>query len=352
MLKDRVTIYVPTYNRQAFLKRVLDYYVDSGFQVLASDDTKTPFAEAADYPNLTYCQSGLPFSQSLAEPGLEHVSTPYMVMCADDILIPPAAIAECVEFLDAHPDYAAAQGYQSSMYYVDDGYDLRMGAATATDFSAEKPSDRLLKFFSVPHRLYWGVWRTDAWKQVYSSVPLSVLNEPRTVNCESMIYFATALVGKLRRLPIFFSLHEDVPSLEAKKRRGGFTHWEYATSPEHKESFDAFVEQAATLLQKFEDLDREEAVTYARRAFEINGLPQRNEVGRKTLAYRIRRELRSVWRKTFGKRAFQDGKNREKEAAKALNDQRIAAMRPQCRAEMEKVAEFLYNYPRCRQNGG
>jgi glycosyltransferase domain-containing protein len=348
MLKDRVTIYVPTYNRQAFLKRVLDFYVDSGFQVLVSDDTKTPFAEADDYPNLTYCQSGLPFSQSLAEPGLEHISTPYMVMCADDILISQAAIAECVEFLDAHPDYAAAQGYQSSMYFSDDGYDLRMEEAVSPDFSAERPSDRLLKFFSSPHRLYWSVWRSDAWKGVYSNVPLSVLNEPRGINCESMIYFATAMVGKLRRLPIFFSLHEDVPSIEAKKRRGGFTHWEYATSPQHKESFDIFVEEAATLLQKFEDLDREEAVTYARRAFEINGLPQRNEVGRKTLAYRIRRELRSVWRKTFGKRSYQDRKKAEKEAFKTMNDGLMAAMRPQCRAEMERMAEFVYNYPRCK----
>jgi len=350
MLKDRVTIYVPTYNRHAFLKRVLDFYADSGFRVLVSDDTKTPFPEAADYPNLVYCQSGLPFTQSLAEPGLERISTPYMVMCADDILISPAAIAECVEYLDAHPDYAAAQGYQSSMYYADNGYDLRMDEAAATDFSAEKPSDRLLKFFSSPHRLYWGVWRSDAWKKVYSSVPLSVLNEPRGINCEVMIYFATAMVGKLRRLPIFFSLHEDVPSLEAKKRRGGFTHWEFATSPEHEASFAAFVEQAVTLLQTFEDLDREEAVTYARRAFEINGLPLRNEVGRKTLAYRIRFELRSAWRKTFGKGSFQARMRQEKETAKILNDQRIAAMRPQCRAEMEKMAQFIYNYPRCKQN--
>ena len=350
MLDDQVMIYVPTYNRHAFLKRVLDYYADSNIRVLASDDSREPFAQAADYPNLIYCQTGLPFAQSMVDPGTEHLSTPYVVMCADDILIPPAAIAECVEFLEANPDYAAAQGYQGSMYYSGDGYVFRMESASAPDYSGDKPSERLLKFFASPHRLYWGVWRSDAWKEVYANIPLAILNEPRAINCESMIYFSTVMVGKLKRLPIFFSLHEDVPSVEAKQRRGGFTHWEFATSPEHKENFDAFVEQAATLLQEYEALDREEALTYARKAFEINGLPQVREVGKKTLAYRIRRELRSAWRKTFGKQAFQAKKRQETEAAQALNNQRLAAMRPQCRAEMEKAAEFIFNYPRCKQN--
>ena len=272
-------------------------------------------------------------------------------MCADDILIPPAAIAECVEFLEANPDYAAAQGYQGSMYYSGDGYVFRMESASAPDYSGDKPSERLLKFFASPHRLYWGVWRSDAWKEVYANIPLAILNEPRAINCESMIYFSHRPWSASSSVcPSSSPCTRTSPRWRPNSVGGGFTHWEFATSPEHRENFNAFVEQAATLLQEYEDLDREEALTYARKAFEINGLPQVREVGKKTVAYRIRRELRSAWRKTFGKQAFQAKKRQEAEASEALNNQRLAAMRPQCRAEMEKAAEFIFNYPRCKQN--
>lgn len=350
MLKDKVIIYVPTYNRHAFLKRVLDYYADSGITVLVSDDSKEPFPEASAYPNLKYVRTGLPFAESMMRPGMEHLSAPYVAMCADDIIVPVNSIKECVEFLEANPDYSVAQGYQSSMYYTDNGYTFKLEASTAPDFSSDNPSDRILKFFASQFRLYWGVWRSDAWKDVYRNTPVEILNEPRAINCEVMIYFLTAVVGKLKRLPIFHSLNEDVPSVEYKKRRGGFTHWEFATLDEHKREFEEFVEQAADLLQKYEDLDREEALAYTRKAFEINGLHKMGDVGKKSLTYRIKFELKSAWRKTFGKKEFQAQKQKQIAEAEALNTQRLAAMRPQCREEMEKAAEFVFNYPRCKQN--
>ena len=54
MLDDQVMIYVPTYNRHAFLKRVLDYYGDSNIRVLASDDSREPFAEAGRLPEPSF----------------------------------------------------------------------------------------------------------------------------------------------------------------------------------------------------------------------------------------------------------------------------------------------------------
>ncbi|BCS87502.1 TIGR00180 family glycosyltransferase [Pseudodesulfovibrio sediminis] len=353
MYEDKVTIYVPTFNRHAFLKRVLDYYADSGFQVLVTDDSEEPFPEIEAYPNLVYCQTGLPFAQSMVEPGVTHLKTPYMVMCADDTLIPVAAIKESVAFLEENPEYCVVQGYQSSMYYSGDSYYFKIESSTAPDYGSQSPSNRLLKFFSSQHRLYWGVWRTDAWKEVYTSIPLEILNEPRTLNLESMIYFMTPMVGKLKRLPIFFALHEDVPSVAVarkRRRKDGFTHWDFATKEMYRETFELFVKQAAKLLLKYEALSVEEAETYARMAFMINGLHYRQQKGRKTLVYRVKRELRSLWNKTLGRRAVMEKKQQQREARESLNKQRLEAMRPQCRAEMEKAAEFLFKYPRCKAN--
>lgn len=346
-LKDIITIYVPSLCRHEFLRRVLDYYSESGITVLISDDTNTPLPGVDQYPNVIYCQNDLPYAQSVAEPGLEHINTKYVLTPADDIIIPLSAIQKCVDFLEAHPDYAAAQGYQASMYYTGNGYRLKIGPQSDQDVAGELPSDRLLKYIGGPHRFYFGVWRSDAWKKLYTEIPLEVLNEPRGINCEIVIYFLMAMIGKLKRLPIFFALHEDVPCIH-KKLRKNFSHWEFATLPEHAQALSKFIEHGASILQKFEPMDHDEALFYARRVFEIYGLGDRGEIGKKTICYRIKRELRSAWNKTLGKKAFQQKKKRQAEEREALNNKRLAAMTAECREEMEKAAEFVFNYPRCK----
>lgn len=286
--------------------------------------------------------------QSVIKPMSERVSSPYMLLSADDVLTPVSAIEKCVLFLEDNPDYAVAQGYQSSMYYSGEGYYFKMGSNISPAISSDSPSDRLLKLLACPP-MFWGVWRSDACKEAFANIPLDILNDPRCVVCEVMVYISTALVGKHKRLPIFFGLHEDVPSVDVERRRG-FTHWEFITRPEHREQFEYFIKQGSDMLMRYEPLTREESENYVLKALQLFALPQMNSVGKKTLMYRVKRELCSFWNKTGGRRAFRERKKKQLALFQAVNHARLEAMETECRAEMDRVAEFVFKYPRCHEN--
>lgn len=348
MLKDKITIFVFSYNRHDYVRRVLDYYKNDDIQIIVTDDSKETLPDVDKYPNLKYVQSGLPYQQSVRDPLNEHVKTPYTMLCADDILIPVSAIEKCIEFLEENPDYITAQGYQASMYHSDNGYYFKMGSQLPIDAGSDSAADRMLKLMTTPPQ-YWGVFRSDAVKEIFNNLSLEILNEPRGTVCEVMIYMSTGCVGKHKRLPMFYALHEDVPSVGVERRRG-FSHWEMINHEKHRKDYENFVKEGAKMLMKYEDISYDEAALYAQRSLELYAVAQRDEVGHKTIAYRIKRELRSVWRKTGGKEAYQAEKNARAEAFEAQNNARLDAMDPESRARLDKVAEFVYKYPRCREN--
>ncbi len=117
---DSYTLLIPTYNRPDLLARLLRYLGHSAFphpiQVLDSSGEVALARNAA-----TCAASGLrirhrTFPGDIAVDrkwleGIREVETPYVSYCADDDFVLAEALANCLRFLEAHPDHIACHGH-------------------------------------------------------------------------------------------------------------------------------------------------------------------------------------------------------------------------------------------------
>ncbi|PIQ84372.1 MAG: hypothetical protein COV75_02340, partial [Candidatus Omnitrophica bacterium CG11_big_fil_rev_8_21_14_0_20_63_9] len=118
-----LTILVPTYNRSQLLARLLRYYEACGapypMRILDSSDEPATLpalsAPAGRVTQVRYDAHTLPTTKLFD--GLSQVTTPYVVVWADDDLMVPSSIAACAAFLDGHPEASVAHGY-SELFQV------------------------------------------------------------------------------------------------------------------------------------------------------------------------------------------------------------------------------------------
>jgi glycosyltransferase domain-containing protein len=176
-----ITIIIPTYQRTAFLKRLLQYYTDVRLMIplLIADSSQEPAASANQaiiqdmrtHLNLhyqTYDPSMRPETKIAA--AVETVTTKYTVLCADDDFLIPNGINQCVTFLESHTDYSIASGL------------------TAFALGATTPDDRL---FTAINNLYEG-WHTRTFPQPSIEFP-----DPTTRLLHHMQQYA----------PTFYAVH-------------------------------------------------------------------------------------------------------------------------------------------------
>ena len=102
-----LTLLIPTHERPAYLKRILDYYRELPLQILVGDSS----AAAYDEPlpgNVTYIH--YPDAEFYEKMNLfvRRAATPYAVLCADDDFIAPGGMQAALAFLKDNPDYASA----------------------------------------------------------------------------------------------------------------------------------------------------------------------------------------------------------------------------------------------------
>ena len=107
---DKITLVIATKNRHQYLERIVDYYSNSGINIIVADATKEKYSKKLPsnisyfhYPEIHYCIK--------LDDVFKKVNTPYSLLCADDDFIIPEAIETCVDFLEKNSDYASAQGY-------------------------------------------------------------------------------------------------------------------------------------------------------------------------------------------------------------------------------------------------
>ena len=116
-----LTLVIPTRNRAHFLSRVLHYYSQNQlkYSIIIADasdpedynKTEQVIKRLDSSLNVIH----LPFPAQapafvcLAN-GLKQVRTPYSVFVADDDFYVPAALDQCVRFLETHPDYRVVHG--------------------------------------------------------------------------------------------------------------------------------------------------------------------------------------------------------------------------------------------------
>jgi glycosyltransferase domain-containing protein len=174
------TIVIPTYNRPAYLRRILGYYNRTGIplSVIVADsspdkikDLNREICEACLNLDIQYRGS---YNSNLnplhkVMDAVQRVSTPFVVLCADDDFIIPLGMLGAMEFLSVHPEYKMAQGKGMIFYSLDVIGEVQFGipgmGIIIDDASAEK---RLIRHDEHYSPTFYAVHETDFLQQIFS----------------------------------------------------------------------------------------------------------------------------------------------------------------------------------------
>jgi glycosyltransferase domain-containing protein len=195
------SLVVPTYNRPEFIRRLLGYYstVD-GLPILIGDGSTPEFRERNRAVIETFRGRGMQITHYVPtlppemRPGLEApygyaerivacarmATTPYVQTLADDDFCAPEFLDEAASFLDRHPDYSVATGYNCA-FTLDrqephgrvTNWDLPpMQSASRREDTA---SSRIAKLEFGPRvSLDWAMQRRENWEPIGAAMMAAV----------------------------------------------------------------------------------------------------------------------------------------------------------------------------------
>ena len=242
---NMLTLVCPTYKREFYLKRSVEFWSCQPFEVIYMDGS--PEASTIDFTclhNLRYFHDPRFIHDRLnAAAGL--IATPYACMIGDDEYFISSALHECIDFLQIHPQHAACMGRalgfdRKGDQLVFTSVYTRLHDRKLTD---DSPMQRLENHWAnyVPSHCY-AVTRTSAWKL---AMDLSS-NYRLDVYSIAEIQWETVLVsaGKSEVLPILYWLRSDEapptrntgdPSLDPSKTFAGW--WRNPATSSQKQDF-------------------------------------------------------------------------------------------------------------------
>ena len=129
MFKRKVTILVPSYNRQVDLSRLVQYFVQLKFPYLicicdssdagVSQENRRMCEQFSDVLEIEYW--AYPPETDVFDKcvdALERVQTEYVVFCADDDFLLLDSLNNSQLFLEQNPDFVGCQGQCLALYFV------------------------------------------------------------------------------------------------------------------------------------------------------------------------------------------------------------------------------------------
>ena len=209
MMNELVTLIIILHNRHDNLDRLLEYYKKFSGSIIVADSS----VEVHHFKNPSFSHNylytpGLTFTEKI-EKALGKVTTPYVVMCADDDFIVSESIFKCVDFLENNKNYAVAQGicisYRITRFPIIKIEFGKMYSDHCIDIASDDPFLRLQELFSSYRSVMYALHRTDTLKLAFKNAGAVIknlyLNE-----------YLTALIplisGKSKELPILYQVRE------------------------------------------------------------------------------------------------------------------------------------------------
>ncbi|SDO34590.1 glycosyltransferase domain-containing protein [Pseudomonas arsenicoxydans] len=289
-LNELLTVVLISHNRPAFLRRAVKYYGDLPCKVLVLDSATEPFkgelpdVEYRHVPQFAY--SG--FQAKIAY-GVEQVTTPYMVLAADDDFIVHDALAESVDFLQANRDYGMCHGYclmyltfaNSVSYY-------RRDKKVCEDYCSERPQDRVVEYMHQYLPPFYAVTRTSLMKSWYSLLPPGTSFQWQEIG---HVYYMLAC-AKARILPTPYVVREI--NYGNSEHNTEVYHSLTYTDAKSVAERDAFAEFLASLPTGIKELDPVQAKAFVMESFDamIDSL----QTGRALTAELV---FQSIWNNTL-----------------------------------------------------
>jgi glycosyltransferase domain-containing protein len=206
---NRLTIVIPTYERQDLVVRAVNFWANKGPKLLVLDGSAKaiPRETLSKYKsNLQYFHSPVGLYRRLAN-ATELIKTDFVVLACDDEFFIPSALAACIEKLDLNPDLIACCGRSLGFSFSDGEVYGRSQYPLLADYelTLKNPEERLIHHMSnyVPSLIY-AVTRKNYWIKALQSItshefPVFAIYE---LQLEMMMSFA----GKSIVLPLLMWL--------------------------------------------------------------------------------------------------------------------------------------------------
>lgn len=259
-----ITIIIPTYNRPDYLKRILDYYGESGkdFTFVVADSSSKENkqknkAVIESFPDLLvnylsdYSEKINPWYKF--EDALKSVATKYTVFCGDDDFVVPDGMKKAANFLEQNSDYAVAHGNYIGFFAKNNYFEWKV----VSNFqSIELPDaksrmEEHLSDYSIS--TFYGVHRTDFLKMIFEETR-KFTDDNRFG--ELLPSILTLIYGKMKKLDVLYVAHEIYP-----KSTGLITDtiYDFKQADTFAEKYGNFKNCLANHLVKNSELQEDEA---------------------------------------------------------------------------------------------
>ena len=212
-MKNLLTIVIPSHNRPKRLERLLNFYIENGFEnIVVADSSIKEFENVIKY-NGYISYRHLP-NVNLAKKIIEikeYVNTPYVVLCAEDDYLMPGALENIVRFLELNKDYKSAKGYwlQYRPYENDNLRSLYPQVSIKNSLHQNDPKQRTISLFEHYFQFYYVVMTKELFFDSYESI----IEKDKIILdnlCLLEMWQATycSYNGKHAVLPLFYGIRE------------------------------------------------------------------------------------------------------------------------------------------------
>lgn len=205
---SKLTLVIPSYNRQQYLARNLHYWSGKDVWVIALDGSPkrigSDLLKGLDQ-NVSYFHLPSSLRERLWSVN-NHLQTKYMALLADDDFYLPSGLKAAINFLEENPDYSACIGRPTGF-----GYDLGSGVFGIPgiyndmnidyNINSNSPGQRMVDHMGryMPSTMY-AVLRSKNWDKTIGAF---VRREfPVFAMVELQMELSTSYIGKSMVLPI------------------------------------------------------------------------------------------------------------------------------------------------------
>jgi glycosyltransferase domain-containing protein len=229
----KCTVVIPTYNRPLHLTRILSYYHQYGgdLAVMVADSSSLENKKrnagiissfgTGSFTHLDEFDQGIDPWHKILD-AVQHVSTRYCLICADDDFVIPPAIREAADFLDANADFVSAYGNNTwfSLKYGPNGepeFTYKYYESQA-NMQAEPRTRLLSKAIDSSNVTYYSLQRTEFMKLLLSEAasitehmrsPGAFRLTPDLFFAELLILWLPSIYGKMKCLDNLYYVRED-----------------------------------------------------------------------------------------------------------------------------------------------
>ncbi|WP_053146457.1 TIGR00180 family glycosyltransferase [Pseudomonas sp. P97.38] len=206
-LNERLTLVLLAHDQSTALRRALHHYRNGSFAVLVIDSSSQSGGDiTAAFPGVQYLHAptAIGFGDKVRQ-AVERVATPYLAVAdAEDFLL-PQALEQALQFLEAHPDYSACQGYSLAFEAHADRVDYYLlDRKSSDDYHGASAEARLAAFAEDCPSLANALVRTETLRRSYASLPTGFESRLQ----EAGHSYGVVSEASVRLLDIPYGVHE------------------------------------------------------------------------------------------------------------------------------------------------